>query len=77
MLFFMFLDLFLAYLLHIWHTYALDVFSTWKITLTELALRNAYWFVMMFYMEKAFMAYVCQMCGNYGKTKSKIMEHYQ
>ena len=29
-----------------------------------------------FHVEKTFRAFVCQMCGNYSKTKSKIMKHY-
>ena len=28
-------------------------------------------------MKKTFKATVCQMCGNYLKTKCKIMKHYQ
>ena len=28
-------------------------------------------------MEKTFWALVCQMCGNYSKTKSEIRKHYQ
>ena len=28
-------------------------------------------------MEKTFRALVCQMYGNYSKTKSEIMKHYQ
>ena len=28
------------------------------------------------HVEKTFRAFVCQMCGKYSKTKSKIMKHY-
>ena len=28
-------------------------------------------------MKKTFKAMLCQMCGNYSKTKSGIMKHYQ
>ena len=70
-------DLFLAYLLRIWHTYVLNVFSTWIITLTELALHHANSVIVIFYVEKAVKAYVCQMCEKYAKTKSGIMTNYQ
>ena len=64
-----------AYLPHIWHTYALNVLSSLKITITELALWSGNSVDVIFYVEKKFMAYVCQMCGKYTKTKSEIIKH--
>ena len=44
-------DFVLAYLLRIWHTYTLNFFSTRKITITKLALHNAYSFMVIFYVK--------------------------
>ena len=70
-------DFVLTYIQHIWNTYAVNVFSTWKITVTELPLHNAKSVIVIFYVERTFKAYVCQMCGKYAKTKSEIMKHYK
>ena len=42
----------------------------------ELALNNANSVNELLQVEKAFRALVCQMCGNYFKTKSEIMKQY-
>ena len=55
----------LEYFPHILHTYAKNVFSTWKITLTELPLHNANPVIVILYVERTFKAYVCPMCGKY------------
>ncbi len=48
-----------------------------KNTIIEKALYNANSVIEFFHVEKTFRALVCQMCGNYSKTKSEIMKHYQ
>ena len=55
----------------------LKCLSTWKITLTELPLHNAKSVIVIFYVERTFKAYECQMCGKYAKTKSEIRRHYK
>ena len=47
-------------------------------SITELALKNSY--VIMHFcvcVKNTFKGMVCQMCGNYSKTKSEIMKHYE
>ena len=44
---------------------------------TDLAFYNAYSIMGFLCVKKAFKAMVCQMCGNYFKTKSETMKHYQ
>ena len=63
---------------HFWHTIALNVFFTQKKTgIIKQALYNANSIIEFFHVDKTFSALVCPMCGNYSKTKSEIMKHYQ
>ena len=68
---------FLRKILHICHTNALNVFSTWKNSRTDLALYNAYLIMQLFYVKKTLKAMVCQMGGNDSKTQYEIIKHYQ
>ena len=44
--------------------------------IAELPLHNANSVIMIFYVERIFKAFVCQMYGKYATTKSEIMKHY-
>ena len=59
------------------HTNALNVFSTMKNSITKVALNNAYSIMQLFCVKKTFKAMVFQLCGNYSKTKSEVIKHYQ
>ena len=61
---------------HLTYHFLKCLFHT-KNCIIEKALYNAESVIEFFNIEKTFRAFVCQMCGNYDKTKSEIMKHYQ
>ena len=48
-----------------------------KNCIIEKPLYNSNSIIEFFHVVKTFRALVCQMCGNYTKTKSQIIKHYQ
>ena len=57
---------------HSTYIYALNVFSTWKITLAEFPLCNAKSVIVIFYVEKTFKCAKCEV-NMLSKNKSEII----